>query len=178
MKHGAAVIEVLSSISVLGVLGAVVLQVSSSSTGLTPGEAIQGGFSLIVVGLVWMVHRRQDQREKAEHERETVDSKKRQEIHGRIDSFMQSQTGREVAAAERYARLEARSDTMREDIIGIGVRIDGVGSKISNQVEKALESRATEYDRRFAEMNAVIDRRFNETNVVLAAQRQRVRRKV
>lgn len=129
----------------VAVLSATLVLQLPQQMGITPGDAIQGGFSLVVLGLVWMVYRRQDQREKAA-------SESTKELHGRIDQLIQDQTTRAEQAAERYGRMAERADVMREDLIGISARIDGVGSRISNQVERSFESRQTEVDRRFEEL--------------------------
>lgn len=138
---GAAVVELMVVLPAVAIVAAVVLQVPQQ-VGLSAGEVLQGGFSTVILVFVWLVYRRQDQREREAAVREEAASKKRQDLHDRIDKVLFEMTSRAERQADQYGRLEERSDMMREDLIGISARIDGVGSKIAAQTEKALFDRA------------------------------------
>lgn len=145
-RRGSALSIVLYSVGGLGILGtgAVMLQGTVSSA-LNPGEIILLGFQVIILGAVGITYA---QGRNGENRASTG----RKLLHERIDRIVEEQTKRHLEQATAYGRLLERSDTFRDDFTGMSLRIEAVGSKITNQVEKALLSRQEENDRRFEEI--------------------------
>lgn len=112
---------------------------------LGTGEMILMGFQVIILGAVGITYAQGRTGERR-------DAEGRKALHERIDRMVSEQNNRDMGMAEKYGRLVERSDTAREDLIGVGLRIEAIGSKITNNVERALESRQSDTDRRFNEI--------------------------
>lgn len=128
----------LGSVAV-GALGALVLQVVASP-GLQTGELILLGFQGILgvafVGL-WNEFKRQ-----AKHE-----SDARNALHTKVDAQNQEQAARYAELREKFGRLDERAISSTEMLKAQDERLDGLGSKISNQVERGMQSRMEAQDR-------------------------------
>lgn len=155
-RKGHATMATLAVIGLgpIAVLGTFILQ--NMANGLQTPDMILMGFEVIILLAVGVIYRRQEAGERR-------DSDARKAIHERIDKLMIDATGRAETAAEKFGRMSERSEVMREDLVTMTLKIDSVGSKISNQVEASMRSRWEEVDRRFEDV--VLRLRDNEQRI-------------